>query len=974
MADFYKRSVDQILTDFKTDAERGLSTQEATARQAQHGKNKLPTGEQVTLLQVILRQFVNIMVIVLVVAAVISALLGEFTDAIVIGAVIVLNAVIGTFQEFRAEKAIEALSAMQVPKVTALRDGHATEISAEGLVPGDVVILSEGNRVPADGRLIEVKNMLVDEAALTGESQQVDKVTAALTEDGLIIGDQKNMAFMGTNVNSGRGKLVVTTIGGETELGKVAHLLATTQDTATPLQKRINDLSVLLVRGSLIVVALVFVVGLLRSINLEEMLVTSLGLAVAAVPEGLPAIITVALSLGASRMVKRRALMRRLPAVETLGSVTTICSDKTGTLTKNEMTATLIALPGEDDVKVTGIGYQPAGDFLIGDIRIDPKERPLVGDFLRAMALATDAYIEQDERTGQFNVVGDTTEGALLVAAQKGGGWTRDSLESSMPRVAEIPFESGRKAMTTFHHVKDPESALALGAEYISITKGAPDRLIEWGTHERLKESVVELTPERKARWLEYVDALASQGLRVLGVAYRSYQELPAKPNVEEHERNLKLLGLVGILDPARPEAREAVKTARAAGIRPIMITGDHALTAEAIARDLTIIDSKDRAMTGAELAKLSEDELVQVVKTTSAFARVAPEQKLQLVKALQAQGHVAAMTGDGVNDAPALKQADIGVAMGITGTEVSKGAADMVLLDDNFATIVAAVEEGRTVYDNIRKFVRYLVSSNLGEILVMFLALLVGLRIPLLAIHILWVNLITDGLPAIALGFDPAEPGIMKRKPRPVNEGIFAHGLARQVLVGAVVLMISTLAAFLYGHYANGLDPFARNLGITELSYAQIDAMIDVDAAELPADWDALSPEARAELVADEDGVESTLLAEIEKVPRTMAFTVLAFGQMFHVMGIHAGDRTSFLRTWFRRNKWLALAVLSTFVLQLIILYVPFLQALFKVVPLSLVDMGICLLLATLMLVYTELDKLGIRHLGWDSYDQRVS
>jgi Ca2+-transporting ATPase len=695
---------------------------------------------------------------------------------------------------------------------------------------------------------------------------------------------------------------------------------------------------------------------------------------VAAVPEGLPAIITVALSLGASRMVKRKALMRRLPAVETLGSVTTICSDKTGTLTKNEMTATLIALPGEEDVTVTGIGYQPAGDFLIGDTMIDPKERSIIGDFLRAMALATDAYIEQDERTGKFSVVGDTTEGALLVAAQKGGGWTRETLEAAMPRVAEIPFESGRKAMTTFHHVKDSGSVMALDAEYISITKGAPDKLIEWGTHERLKESVVPLTPERKARWQEYVDAMASQGLRVLGVGYRSYKELPEKPTPEEHERNLKLLGLVGILDPARPEAREAVKTSRAAGIRPIMITGDHALTAEAIARDLGILGSKDRALTGAELTKLSEEELYEVLKKTSAFARVAPDQKLQLVKALQAQGQVVAMTGDGVNDAPALKQADIGVAMGITGTEVSKGAADMILLDDNFATIVAAVEEGRTVYDNIRKFVRYLVSSNLGEIMVMFFALLVGLRIPLLAIHILWVNLITDGLPAIALGFDPAEPGIMKRKPRPVNEGIFAHGLARQVVIGAIVLMISTLAAFLYGHYSNGLDPFARNLGILDLSYAQIDSMIDVDAAELPENWDALTLEERTELVADEDGVESPILSEIEKVPRTMAFTVLAFGQMFHVMGIHAGDSTSFLRTWFRRNKWLALAVASTFVLQLLVLYVPFLQDMFKVVGLSLVDMGICLLLAAAMLIYTEIDKLLIRYAGWDSYDQRVS
>lgn len=977
MSEFYRLGIQDVAQQLDTHIEQGLSESEAQARLSKYGPNALPTGESRSLISVIIEQFKNIMVIVLIAAAVISYFVGEPSDTLIILLIVVLNAALGTFQEYRAEKAMEALSAMQVPKVNVRRGGAVKEISAEQLVPGDIVLLGEGNAIPADGRLVDARNLMVDEAILTGESTQAEKALDAIDKPNLNPGDQTNMVFMGTNVNSGRAIFIVTETGGSTRLGQIANMLISLDETKTPLQKQLDRLSLLLVQGALLVVAAVFIIGLVRGIALGEMLLTSLSLAVAAVPEGLPAIITVALSLGASRMVRRQALIRRLPAVETLGSVTTICTDKTGTLTKNEMTAVLVALPGTDDVRVTGVGYEPVGDFYMGEQQIDPKSDSQIGSFLRALALATDAYIDQDTKTGKFSVVGDTTEGALLVAALKGGEWSRGTLERDLPRVNEIPFSSERKAMTTFHEVRNPETAALVNARYLSITKGAPDRLIEWGTRERVDEGERPLTPERKQQWQQYVDWMAGQGLRVLGAAYRELDALPDKPTPEQDERDLTLLGLIGILDPARPEAREAVARAKSAGVRTIMITGDHALTAEAIARDLGIITKEQKAVTGAELSQMDDAALIETLKHTSAFARVAPEQKLRIVQVLRSQGEVAAMTGDGVNDAPALKQADIGVAMGITGTEVSKGAADMILMDDNFATIVSAVEEGRTVYDNIRKFVRYLVSSNLGEILVMFVALLVGMQIPLLAIQILWVNLVTDGLPAMTLGFEPAESGVMKRKPRPQGESIFAHGLARQVIMGAVITAIVTLAGFVYGHYAYGMDPFSPTLGAEHLSDATIRSFSPLAEEMLPRDWDEMTEAQRVDFMVEEKeaaggGAHSagdTLLDHLIEIPRTIAFSVLAFSQMFHVMGIHAGDSVSFFRVWFSKNKWLGLAVLSTFILQLLVIYVPLLQGLFHTVALPLGVLGICLLLASVLLIYTEIDKILIRRFGLASY-----
>lgn len=962
MPDLFRLDVDAVLRELQTTRD-GLTPEEAAKRQAQYGKNALPRGTQASLLQLLLHQFTNIMVIILIIAAGISLFLGDVKDMIVILVIVVLNAALGTYQEYRAEQALAALSAMQTPLVRVRRGGAITQISAEDLVPGDIVLLQEGDRVPADGRVILSVNLQVEEAALTGESHPVFKNIDPIEADEVALGDRKNMVYMGTSVTYGRGEMVVAEIGLKTQLGRIAEMLLSVEDTGTPLQRRLNALSHALVRGAVVIVILVFIAGLLRGIPLQEMLLTSISLAVAAVPEGLPAVITISLSLGAARMVRRHALIRRLPAVETLGSVTTICSDKTGTLTKNEMTVTLLALPGHDDIAVTGIGYQPDGKFYEGGKEIDPQTDMEVRRFLKTMALATDAYLERN-RDGTFNIVGDTTEGALIVVAQK-VGWSREFLEKDMPRVAELPFSSERKAMTTIHRIQSDENkTLFTPVEFVAITKGAPDRLLEWATHEHLPQGPTELTPERREKWRQQIDLMAAQGLRVLGIGYRPLQTLPEEIT-PEIERNLTLVGLIGIVDPARPEAKHAVQVAREAGIRSIMITGDHALTAEAIARDLGILEEGQKAITGNDLEKMDDAQLVETLRRTSAFARVSPEHKLRLVKALQSQGEVVAMTGDGVNDAPALKQADIGVAMGITGTEVSKGAADMVLTDDNFASIVAAVEEGRVIYDNIRKFVLFLLSSNVGEILVMFVGILIGLPVPLLAIQILWINLATDGLPAIALGFEPGEPGVMRRKPRPKDESIFAHGVGRRIIWRSVLLAALTLIAFVAGHVVHGLDPFSPTRGIERMTRAQLVALTGEEV--VPQNWDRLSESERETLLHEErhggeEGSENAILAAAERTPRTIAFIVLALGQIFHVAAIHAGDRISFFRVWFTKNRFMAMAVAITFALQLMVVYVPFLQATFETYPLALGELLLTIGIASLILFAVEIEKLVLR------------
>ena len=965
MQDFYVLDVERAIDQLGSNHHTGLDPDEVQRRQAEYGKNALPTDSGTNWFELIIGQFTDLMVIILIVAAVISLFLGDVKDVIVIMAIVILNAALGIFQEYRAERALAALNAMQVPLVRVRRGGAVIQISAEDLVPGDIIILQEGDRVPADGRLIEVANLQIDEAALTGESLPVEKSTATLRDNGgVALGDRSNMAFMGTAVTYGRGEMIVTRIGLKTELGLIAAMLLQVEQGITPLQRRLNRLGQVLAIGAGIIVAIVFVAGVLRGIGVQAMFLTAISLAVAAVPEGLPALITISLSLGAARMVRRNALIRRLPAVETLGSVNTICSDKTGTLTRNEMTVTHIALPGHPDVSVTGIGYAPSGEFRQkdGDQIIAAHDHDALGRLLRAMTLCTNAYIQEPDADSGYSIMGDTTEGALLVAARK-AGWTREALEVDFPRCNELPFSSMRKAMTTVHEVAGEDTRrLFSDAAYIAITKGAPDQLVDWAAAEHLPDGPLPLDDGRRADWHAQIDTMARQGLRVLGIAYRPLPNCPATLT-PEIERDLVLIGLVGILDPARPEAREAVKRAHSAGIRVVMITGDHALTAETIARDLNILRDGERALTGSHLGTMDEAALAAALKTATTFARVSPEHKLRIVQALQHQNQIVAMTGDGVNDAPALKQADIGVAMGITGTDVSKGAAAMVLTDDNFASIVNAVEEGRVIYDNIRKFIKYLLSSNVGEILVMFLALLAGLPIPLYAIQILWINLVTDGLPAIALGFEPAERDVMQRKPHPRDESVLAGGTGPYIVWVGVLIALLTLGGYVWGYTSQGMDPFRPGLGLEGFTAQQLNAV--VPAAYIPADWDALSPEARLERYLQNDNAEpleesaEDLLTEAETVPRTIAFTVLAMAQMFGVMAIHAGDRVSFFRVGFSTNYLLLGAVLLTTLLQVGVIYMPFMQATFETASLTLEQFTMSMGLAAVVLFAVELMKL---------------
>ncbi|HML21288.1 MAG TPA: cation-translocating P-type ATPase [Aggregatilinea sp.] len=908
---WYALPVEQALERLGTTADSGLSDGQVAERQAEHGKNALPVGQGTSIWKLLLSQFTDVMVFVLIVAAAISFAIGDTKDSIVILAIVVLNAALGFFQEYQAEQALAALSAMQTPQVRVRRGGHVHEVSAEDLVPGDIVLLEAGDRIPADGRLIEAVNLQIEEAALTGESVASEKSVKPLHDNGTppAVADRTNMAYMGTAVTYGRGVLAVTETGLKTQLGNIAAMLQRVEEGRTPLQDRLAHMSVWLAGAALIVTVLVFVAGVLRGEDLREMFLTAIGLAVAAIPEGLPAVITIALALGARRMVKRNALIRKLPAVETLGSVSVICTDKTGTLTRNEMTVTTIALPGRDEeVRVSGVGYQPVGNFHVGEQQINAVNDEVLARILKAAALNTDAYVEQAEEDAPWSVVGDTTEGALLVAAEK-AGWDRGALEKDLPRVAELPFSSERKAMTTIHQPTGRFAAdLFEHAQYVSFTKGAPDQLVRWASEEVTPNGPSPLTPERSEAWSKQIERMASEGLRVIGIGYRPLQAVPEELEPEKAERDLTLLGLIGILDPPRSEARRAVKVAAEAGIRTVMITGDHKLTAVAIGKQLGIMGDEGRAMTGADLDAMSDDDLKKVVNDVSVYARVSPEHKLRVVKALQSHGQIVAMTGDGVNDAPALKQANIGVAMGITGTDVSQGASDMILTDDNFASIVAAVEEGRTIYDNIRKFIRYLLSTNAGEIIAMFAALVFGLRVPLLAIQILWINLVTDGLPAIALGFEPSEPNVMKRKPRPPRENIFAHGVGLHVIWVGIWLGAVTLLGYVWAIHHNG--------------------------------GDLLDPS------------ESVLA-----VARTMAFSILALSQVFEVSAIHGGD-ASFFRVPLHRNKLLWAAVVLTAVLQMVAVYAPFANDILNTVQLDATELLVAWLLAGSIFPAVEIEK----------------
>jgi Ca2+-transporting ATPase len=880
-------------------AENGLTQTMVEDRHTIFGYNELIERGIKSPWAILWEQLTALMVVILIIAAVISGVLGDYKDAIAIMAIVVLNALLGFTQEYRAEKAMAALRKMSVPVVKVRRDGHVIEISARDLVPGDIVLLEAGGFVPADGRLSESVNLRVQEAALTGESEPVEKYVEPLVQADLPLGDRRNMVYMGTTITYGRGTAIVTGTGMNTELGRIAEMIQSVVREPTPLQRRLEQLGRGLALAAIVIVGVVFGLGLLRGEDLRLMFLTAIGMAVAAVPEGLPAVVTIALALGAQRMLKRRALIRKLPAVETLGSVDTICSDKTGTLTENRMTVTILDVLGQTQSVETLLHR---GTPVL-DAEIKPTEKPHVrslGLLLKAAALCNDAVLEHEDN--RLTTVGDPTEGALVIAAAQ-LGLEKNELEKRWPRVAEMPFSSERKRMSTIHRVAvtaDQTDAPWRDAPYVMFCKGAIDVMLDITNQIWSGDQAIPLNDELRQRILDANQSLAGDGQRVLGVAFRPLAKLPEKIDEEALERELIFIGLIGMIDPPRPEVKASVQTCRTAGIRPVMITGDHPLTAQYIARELGI-DANGRVITGQELSSMTDEELEAVVESVSVYARVSPEHKLRIVQALQDKGHIVSMTGDGVNDAPALKKADIGVAMGITGTDVSKEASDMVLLDDNFATIVAAVEEGRIIYDNIRKFIKYTMTSNSGEIWTMLVAPFLGMPLPLLPLQILWVNLVTDGLPGLALTVEPAERDIMQRSPYHPKENIFGRGMGRHILWVGLLMGLVSLAMGLWF-------------------------------------WNAGNP-----------------------AWQTMVFTTLTLSQMGHAMAIRSG-RESLFTSGLLSNVPLLGAVLLTFGLQMAVVYLPFLQAIFGTVALSLSELSISLVMSTIVFWGVELEKWWLR------------
>lgn len=792
---WHRLSVEETAEQLDTDLTKGIQSSTLEKRKETYGLNELEKKKQTTVLQMFLEQFKDYMILILMVASIVSIFIGEVTDAVVILAIVVLNACFGVYQEYRAGKALEALQKMSAPNATVIRDGELISVPSIDIVPGDIVQLDTGDYVPADVRIIESTNLQIDEAALTGESVPVNKLTDVIDEEKIGIGDQKNLGFMSTLVTYGRGKGVVVGTGMNSVIGKIAELIQVEDEKQTPLQKNLNQLSKILGNICLAVCAIVFVLGIIRGEDLLDMFMTAVSLAVAAIPEGLPAVVTIVLALGMQRMVKHNAIMKKLHAVETLGSTTVICSDKTGTLTQNQMTIVEMYLP-DTPLTVTGEGYEPKGDIQFNNQTLDLEQEPALKRLVEIQAFCNDSRLE--EKDSNWTIAGDPTEGAMRVVAEK-AGYSYASLGDIKPRLQEIPFDSTRKLMTTFH---EEENA------YVAYTKGAPDVLLERSTHiERRNGDIEELTDQEREQLLNENKNMAKKALRVLGMAYKKLDSIPEQPSPENSENELIFSGLVGMIDPARPEVIDAVGLCKEAGIRTIMITGDYRETAAAIAKNIGIIESDDQVMNGLEIDNLTDEELQDVIKHTFVFARVSPEHKVRIVQAVKSNDEVVAMTGDGVNDAPALKRADIGIAMGITGTDVTKETADMILTDDNFASIVSAVEEGRVIYSNIRKFVFFLLSCNVGEILCILVAMLMNWPIPLLPIHLLWINLVTDAFPALALGAEKKEPGLMKAKPRSTDEPIINRDMIINIAVQSIAMTIAVLFAFYLGWNNYGVE-----------------------------------------------------------------------------------------------------------------------------------------------------------------------
>lgn len=890
---WYQLSAEETLRRLESDRKAGLTAAEAKRRLESYGTNELREKKKISPLALFLNQFRDFMVLVLVGAVLISGLLGEYLDAITIIAIILLNGCLGFIQEFRAERSLRALKRLSAPKAKVIRGGKTLEIDASMLVPGDVVLLESGDRIPADIRFLETNGVFVEESALTGESVPVAKHDRPIVAPDVPLGDRRNIGYMGTLVTRGTATGIVVSTGMETEMGKIADLIQNTEVMATPLQQRLEHLGKILIGVALVLTVFVVVAGIWHGQPAYGMFLAGVSLAVAAIPEGLPAIVTIALALGVQRMIRRKAIVRKLPSVETLGSATVICSDKTGTLTENKMTVVKL-WGGGRTMNVTGTGYVPKGQVLEGNKVLDLRRDILLRRIMQISALCNNAELvppeenhnrrkwlkTADDQAG-WKIKGDPTEGALAVLAAK-AGVSKESLSSLYRRVREIPFDSERKRMSV---VVEHQGGRLL------CTKGAPDVLLN-NCKYILWDGKLKWLDEKLRRQVEEAnEAMAKSALRVIGFAYRELGANELKMSDESLENGLVFVGLAGMMDPPRAEVKEAIYKCKQAGIRTVMITGDHQSTAEAIAEQLGMMPKGGLSVSGKELESMSDDELDRKVNNIYVYARVTPEHKLRIVKSLQRQGHVVAMTGDGVNDAPAIKAADIGISMGITGTDVSKEASSLVLSDDNFATIVAAIEEGRGIYENIRKFIRYMLASNVGEILTMFIAMMFGMPLPLVPIMILWVNLVTDGLPAMALGVDTAEDDLMTQQPRPARENIFARGLGWKIISRGVLIGLCTLAAF----------------------------------------WIVLNQ--------NPDTPQTLTLAQ------TVAFATLVMAQLIHVFDCRSS--ISIFHRNMLENKYLVAAVLSSVLLLLMVLYVEPLQPIFKTAPLGMDEWTIVLFFA---------------------------
>ena len=954
--EWYALQAEKVLSHLQVQNE-GLSSEEVEKRLQQYGPNQLKEAPRPGFLTLLWAQLNNFVVILLIVASVISALLGDYVEAAAIMAIVVLNAVLGIVQEQRAEQALAALKKLAAPDAQVMRDGVRTSVPSYNLVPGDIVFLEAGNFIPADLRLLEAVNLRVEEASLTGESLPVQKNASTVLEKNVPLGDRKNTAFMGTVVNYGRGRGVVTSTGMHTQLGLIATMLQNVETEETPLQRRLDQLGKSLSIGSLILVAVVFIVALINyteigglftapldylkefAEQITEVFIIAISLAIAAVPEGLPAVVTISLALGMREMVTRHALIRKLSSVETLGSATTICSDKTGTLTQNEMTVTRVWADNQF-IHVTGTGYAPVGEFQVDGKKIEVDKFPAILSTLWLGLLNNDSTIEstgENESAKTYRIVGDPTEGALLVAAAKAGA-IHVQIDEAYPRENEVPFDSDRKRMITIHDVRDPKSEdLSPFKDEkhkdwdVIVVKGAPDIVLELCTkYQGMDDQPREMTKEAKERILAANDTMTKDALRVLGFAYRLDKNVPDNAEelkADELEKDLVFVGLLGMIDPPRTEVKPALERARHAGIRTVMITGDFPNTAKAIAESIGLLRPGKKVMTGAELDKIDDTELKNIIEDTDVFARVSPEHKMRIVDALQANDEIVAMTGDGVNDAPAIKRADIGVSMGITGTDVAKETADMVLTDDNYASIVSAVEQGRIIYSNIRKFVFFLLSSNVAEIMIIFLATLAGLPAPLTAIQLLWLNLITDGAPALALAMEKGDPDTMDQKPRAKNEPIVNRSMGIGIIVQTFAQTGAVLGAFIMGlawHLeAGAIIPAGTNVLSFVLSHEW--RGVDVQTAE------------------------------------TMAFVTLSLAELFRAYTVRS-ERASIFQIGFFSNKYMQYAVGISIALLLLVCAVPFLQPIFNTHFLTGREWGLVVGLALLPAVAEEITKFFLR------------